>query len=60
MSRATVVIGVGDKMTPAKSGRVLAAALPSATVIELADTGHQMMTENPRAVKRAILATVAM
>ena len=55
---ATVVIGAGDKMTPPKSGRALAAALPSANVVELADTGHQMMTENPRAVKRAILTTV--
>ena len=55
---ATVVIGLGDKMTPPKGGRALAAALPSATVVELADTGHQMMTENPRAVKRAILEAV--
>lgn len=52
---AIVVIGLGDKMTPARSGRALAAALPSATVIELADTGHTMMTEHPNAVKRAIL-----
>ena len=56
---ATVMIGLGDKMTPPKGGRALAAALPSATVIELADTGHQMMTEHPTAVKRAILETVA-
>ena len=52
---ATVVIGDGDKMTPPKSGRVLAAALPSAIVIELAGTGHTMMTENPTAVRRAIV-----
>lgn len=55
---ATVVIGLGDKMTPPKGGRALAAALPSATVVELADTGHQMLTENPDAVKRTILAAV--
>lgn len=55
---ATVVIGLGDKMTPAKGGRALAAALPSATVIELPGIGHQMMTEDPTGVKRAILATV--
>lgn len=55
---ASVVIGLGDKMTPPKGGRALAAALPAATVIELDGTGHQMMTENPGAVKRAILATV--
>ena len=56
---ATVVIGLGDKMTPAKSGRTLAAALGSSRVIELPCTGHSMMSENPRAVKAAILATIA-
>jgi pimeloyl-ACP methyl ester carboxylesterase len=55
---ATVVIGLGDKMTPPKAGRALAAALPLAHVIELAGTGHAMMTENPRAVKRAIITSV--
>ena len=55
---ATVVIGLGDKMTPPKSGRALAAALGDATVVELADTGHTMMIENPKAVKQAILETV--
>jgi pimeloyl-ACP methyl ester carboxylesterase len=55
---ATVVIGLGDKMTPPKGGRALAAALPSATVIiELPDTGHSMMTESPRTVRSAILAS---
>jgi pimeloyl-ACP methyl ester carboxylesterase len=54
---ATVVIGLGDKMTPPKGGRALAAALPSVTVIELPDTGHSMMTESPRAVRSAILAS---
>jgi pimeloyl-ACP methyl ester carboxylesterase len=52
---ATVVIGLGDKMTPSKGGRALAAALSSATVIELPDTGHSMMTESPRTVRSAIL-----
>ena len=56
---ATVVIGLGDKMTPPRAGRALAAALPSADVVELADTGHMMMVENPRAVKRAILDAVS-
>jgi pimeloyl-ACP methyl ester carboxylesterase len=55
---ATVVIGLGDKMTPPKSGRALAGALPNVLVIELADTGHSMMSENPRAVKRAIVEAV--
>lgn len=56
---STVLIGDGDKMTPGKGGRAVAAALPSAEVVELTDTGHQMMTENPRAVKAAILTTVS-
>jgi pimeloyl-ACP methyl ester carboxylesterase len=55
---ATVVIGLGDKMTPPKGGRAVAAALASPTVVELADTGHTMMIENPKAVKRAILDAV--
>jgi pimeloyl-ACP methyl ester carboxylesterase len=55
---ATVVIGLGDKMTPPKGGRALAAALPSARIVELAGTGHSMMTENPRAVKQAIMDSV--
>ena len=40
---ATVVIGLGDKMTPPKSGRALAAALPAARLIELPGTGHMMI-----------------
>jgi pimeloyl-ACP methyl ester carboxylesterase len=55
---ALVVIGLGDKMTPPKGGRALAAALSSARIVELAGTGHSMMTENPRAVKQAILSSV--
>ena len=55
---ATVVIGDADKMTPAKGGRAIAAAMPSVDVVELVNTGHQMMTENPKAVKHAILATI--
>jgi pimeloyl-ACP methyl ester carboxylesterase len=54
----SVVIGLGDKMTPPKSGRILAAALSEATVVELPSTGHMMMTENPRAVRNAIVDTV--
>ena len=54
---ATVVIGLGDKMTPPKGGRALAAAIPGVHVVELADTGHSMMTEDPRAVKKAIVET---
>jgi pimeloyl-ACP methyl ester carboxylesterase len=56
---STVIIGLGDKMTPPKAGRALAAALAAPRVVELADTGHSMMTENPRAVKQAILESLS-
>ncbi|MFW2332744.1 alpha/beta fold hydrolase [Ilumatobacter sp.] len=56
---ATVVIGRGDKMTPPKSGRALATALPTANVVEFDATGHMMMIEHPVGVKRAIRDTVA-
>lgn len=55
---ATVIIGLGDKMTPPKSGRALAAALTAARIVELANTGHMMMAENPRGVKQTILDAV--
>jgi pimeloyl-ACP methyl ester carboxylesterase len=54
----TVVIGSGDKMTPPRAGRALAAALSDPTVIELADTGHTMMLENPRPIRSLLLAAV--
>jgi pimeloyl-ACP methyl ester carboxylesterase len=55
---ATVVIGLGDKMTPPEGGRALAAALPAARVVQLADTGHSMMAEHPVDVQQAILDTI--
>ena len=58
MCPATVVIGSGDKMTPPKGGKAVASALTNVETIELADTGHSMMAENPRAVRAAILSTV--
>lgn len=56
---STVVIGDGDKMTPPKGARALAAALPDPRVIELPGTGHSMMNEHPAAVRQAILASVS-
>ena len=34
-------------MTPAKAGHQLAAVIPGARVVELADCGHMMMAEKP-------------
>ncbi len=56
---ATVIIGLGDKMTPPKGGRLIAAALRHVTVMELADVGHSMMIESPRVVRDAIMNRVS-
>jgi pimeloyl-ACP methyl ester carboxylesterase len=52
-----VWIGVGadDKMTPPRAAAELAKHLTDPTVIEWADTGHSMMTENPGAVRQLVL-----
>ncbi len=42
-----VLLGAQDRMTPAEAGRELAAAMPGARVVELADCGHMMMAEKP-------------
>lgn len=54
----TVIIGLGDKMTPPKAGRALSEMFDNVEVIELADIGHSMMTEAPRPVRSAILEAV--
>jgi pimeloyl-ACP methyl ester carboxylesterase len=43
----TVILGERDMMTPAKAGRVLAAALPNSKSILLHGAGHMMMAERP-------------
>lgn len=43
----TVIIGERDMMTPAKAGKALAAALPSARTVVIRGAGHTMMTERP-------------
>ena len=44
---STVILGERDRMTPAKGGRALAAALPNARTIVLRGAGHMMMVERP-------------
>jgi pimeloyl-ACP methyl ester carboxylesterase len=53
-----VAIGLGDKMTPPRAAAKLIAELADPTVVELPDTGHMMMTENPRAVRELLLAAL--
>jgi pimeloyl-ACP methyl ester carboxylesterase len=43
----TVILGERDMMTPAKAGKTLAAAIPSARTIVLPGAGHMMMVEQP-------------
>jgi pimeloyl-ACP methyl ester carboxylesterase len=43
----TVILGERDMMTPAKAGKMLAAAIPGARTIVLAGAGHMMMVEQP-------------
>jgi pimeloyl-ACP methyl ester carboxylesterase len=56
-----VVIGAQDKMTPPKSSRALAGSMVNSqgvTVVELPHAGHMMLTEEPKAVREALLGTV--
>lgn len=55
-----VLVGTEDKMTsPKGTARLTAAATAeSVTVQELQGVGHSMMTEDPRAVRQAIVAAV--
>ena len=50
----TVVLGERDAMTPAKSGRELAAALSDARVVTLVGAGHMLMSERPDEVLAAL------
>ncbi len=42
-----LILGADDKMTPARAGRSLAAALEGATVEVISRAGHMMMLEKP-------------
>jgi pimeloyl-ACP methyl ester carboxylesterase len=43
----TVILGERDMMTPAKAGKMLAAAIANARTIVLPGAGHMMMVEQP-------------
>jgi len=44
---ATLILGERDMMTPARTGKTLAAALPKARTVVLPGAGHMMMVERP-------------
>ena len=43
----TLILGERDLMTPARSGKALAAALPNSRTVVISGAGHMMMTERP-------------
>jgi pimeloyl-ACP methyl ester carboxylesterase len=55
-----LVIGLADKMTPARSARALAGAIPAdrLTVTEVPGSGHMLMTEASGVVRRVLLDAV--
>jgi len=56
---ALVVSGAQDRMTPAKTGRQLADAIPGARYEVLPGAGHMLPTEAPRALLRLLLDFLA-
>jgi pimeloyl-ACP methyl ester carboxylesterase len=53
-----LVLAAHDRMTPAKAGRKLGAAIADARVVELPGCGHLMMTEAPDATLDALAGFV--
>ncbi|MCW2946976.1 MAG: alpha/beta hydrolase fold protein [Actinoallomurus sp.] len=49
-----VVVGEEDRLTPAAHGRAIAAALPEAELVEVAEGGHVVMLEHPGIVTEAL------
>jgi pimeloyl-ACP methyl ester carboxylesterase len=55
-SPTLVVVGEVDGMTGVKAGHLVAAMLPDARVVELADAGHFPWVDAPDAFRRAVTA----
>lgn len=53
---ATLVLAERDLMTPAKNGKALAALIPGAKVVMLAEAGHMLLAEKPDEVLKAVAA----
>src|SRR5207253_5374312 len=50
----TIILGERDMMTPAKTGKALAAAVPNARTVVLPGAGHMMMAERPDELLEAL------
>jgi pimeloyl-ACP methyl ester carboxylesterase len=51
---ALVVVGARDRITPPAHGRAIAAALPDAELLEIADGGHVVILEHPGVITEAL------
>jgi pimeloyl-ACP methyl ester carboxylesterase len=51
---SVVILGSRDLMTPAKSGRAIAAAIPGCRLIMIEGAGHMLMSERPDEVLAAL------
>ena len=56
---ALFILGRRDQMTPLKAGQAFAQLLPGAQVVQLALSGHLLMTESPDAVLDALIGFLA-
>jgi pimeloyl-ACP methyl ester carboxylesterase len=54
-----VIVGEADQMTPARNGRVVAAAIAGSRVVSLPGCGHAMLFEQPNQVLDALIGNVA-
>ncbi|MEZ5935711.1 MAG: alpha/beta hydrolase [Alphaproteobacteria bacterium] len=54
---ALIVAGSHDRMTPAKQGAKLAAAMPDARLVTIEGSGHLMMVEKPDATLDALIGS---
>lgn len=53
-ARTAVVHGALDSLVPPEAGRHLAAAMPGATLVEIADAAHAPLVTHPQAVASAL------
>jgi pimeloyl-ACP methyl ester carboxylesterase len=51
---SVLILGERDVMTPAKSGKALAAAIPASRITVIAGAGHLLMSERPEEVFAAL------
>lgn len=58
-ARATLICGTDDRMTPVPAAKQFAAAIANAQIATIPGSGHIMMSEQPEATHRLLVAAVA-